>query len=130
MIALDHDSEDGAVLNQQSGQIYFFSDDLDFEEINGVPEPEDLDTNPAYIEIPSVRDLGLGKRLALDFTSQHMNHKINSVQIAFSGRGAYRQFKQILADSGLLEHRYQFEKTAKQKALNEWANSIGISILD
>lgn len=91
--------------------------------------PVDLDDEGKYIAVPHKNDLGLGKRLALDFASQFLEDDFEKVQDIFRHKGAYARFKDVLERSGILAQWYEFEAAAQEKALREWCeiNSIEVS---
>jgi hypothetical protein len=110
-----------AILDTRSHKIYFVCDEMEFEEMNGVPEPDDLYEQTHYVDIPDARALGLGKSLALRFADQHLGDDSQTVSAIFSRRGAYSRFKGLLAERELLEKWYEYEKQARKVELIEWA---------
>ena len=81
--SFDSFGESQAYVCLVSGKVYLDSDAID-EEL-----PEDLYEEGKYLVIPSKRDLGLGKRLALEFVEIHLPGDIESARSYFRSRGAY-----------------------------------------
>ena len=81
----------------ETGQIYYESENLDEE------PPPDLGEEGRYLGIPSRRDLGLGKPLALDFTATHLPEDFETVAAYFRRSGAYSKFKTLLEKRGILQ---------------------------
>lgn len=112
-----------AVLDRQTGRFYFHSDIGDNEE----ELPEDLD-DEKYLDIPHKNELGLGKRLVLDFAHQYLPDEVARVHAIFSRRGAYSKFKYLLDQKNLLEKWYAFESEAQEKALREWCAEVSLEV--
>jgi hypothetical protein len=77
-----------ALLCLDNGEIYYHSENGDFDELD-----EDKFDCDHFIEIPHKNDLDLGERLVFDFAEQHLADELDRVQQIFSYRGAYRRFK-------------------------------------
>ena len=122
--------EQGAMLDQQSGQVLVWSSEMDFEELNGIPEPDDLYGNPRYIAMPDEQELDLGRPLALEFARQQLPDDADTVASIFRKRGAYRRFKDLLGQRNKLDSWHQFEADAREAAIRDWAESMDISIVD
>lgn len=118
--------EHEAYLNIHTGETYWHSAFDDIEEAL----PDDIDDSDKYISLPHKNDLGLGKRLVLNFTYEFIPQKSNEVEYIFSKKGAYAKFKRILDKTGLVEKWYEYENMACEKALREWCKLNGIKIDD
>ncbi len=116
--------ECNAFLCKESGEILYDSDGSE-DDI-----PEDIYENEIYIEIPSKRDLDLGKGLVLKFVKQYLLEDIEKVYEIFRSRGAYARFKSLLFDRDALERWYKYEQEAQKTALLCWCkdNDIDTSV--
>ena len=92
--------------------------------------PDDLDENEIYVQVPDKRELDLGKRLALDFAGQFLPNDFDQVARIFSRRGAYGNFKDLLARRGMLDQWYDFDNKAQERALRAWCAENGIALAD
>ena len=124
-VSFGSEYEHSAFLCKHTGKVYCQSEAEEIDE----ELPIDLDDEGKYIAIPHKNDLGLGKRLALDFASQFLENDFEKVQDIFRHKGAYARFKDTLERSGILAQWYEFEAKAREKALREWCeiNSIEVS---
>lgn len=114
-----------AYISRETGQIYWHSDDSDPEEEE---LPEDIDDSSVYAEIPSQRDLGLGKRLVMTFTQRFLPDAYEEIDDMFRRKGAYSRYKGFLHEHGKLEQWYEYEQSALKKALIEWAEDEGFDV--
>jgi len=115
--------ENEAHLDRQSGKIYWHSEFGD----NNEELPDDID-DEKYIAIPDQRELDLGKPLVLDFAREFLPDDYDEVHHIFSGRGAYRRYKDLLVRRGALERWYDFSNKAEETALREWCVENGIDL--
>jgi len=113
-----------AILNKQTGKIYWRSEFGDVDEISDA----DIDWDNC-IEIPHKNDLDLGRELVFVFVAEHIPDEYDRVLGYFHGPGAYRLYKELLERNGLLEQWFIFEKRKEEEALKEWCyeNEIKIS---
>lgn len=114
-----------AFVNLDTGSFHFISDTVDLEE----EPPEDLETSARYLALPHKNDLDLGRELALSFTERQLPGEFDKVLGYFHKRGAYRRFKELLDDRGLLEDWYAFEKDATERVLRQWCEQHEIEIV-
>ena len=97
-------------------------------------EPDDIDDDEKYFELPNPRDLDLGKPLVMRFAADELNDRYDEVADIFSRKGAYRRFKDFLIRVGALERWHDYENEAKEKALREWCGErdrgrgVGLSL--
>ena len=113
-----------ARVNRETGEVFWRSDwDSELSE-----EPEDIDDDEKYFELPSPRDLDLGSRLVMRFAADRLNDRYDEVAAIFSRKGAYRRFKDFLIRVGALESWYAYEHEAKEKALREWCAENGVEV--
>lgn len=116
--------EHEAFLDSETGKIYYHSEMLgDLEEL-----PEDID-DEKYIAIPHKKELGLGKRLVLDFADMHLPEEVEKIEAIFRRKGAYSRFKILLEEKGTLQKWYDFETRAEQEALRLWCRENEIELL-
>jgi len=66
--------------------------------------------------------------LALDFAREFLPDDYDEVHHIFSGRGAYRRYKDLLVRRGALERWYDFSNKAEEAALREWCVENGIDL--
>jgi hypothetical protein len=104
-----------AILCKDTGQIYYHSELGDFDDV----EELELDWD-ACIEIPYKNDLDLGKNLVFEFVELHLAEEYRRVEQIFECRGAYRRFKDLLEQKGLLQSWYDFENQEQEHALHQW----------
>ena len=117
--------EHQAYLDIETGKTYWHSEIGDNEE----ELPDDID-DAKYIEIPHKNDLGLGKKLAINFIYQHLPNESEKIEAIFRKKGAYSRFKAMLANNDLIETWYEYEANAHEKALREWCEFSEIEIHD
>ena len=89
-----------------------------------------IDDDENYVEIPSKRDLGLGKPLVLDFAREVLPDDYDEVRYIFSRSGAYSKFKALLTRRRALERWHDFEAKATERALREWCEENSIELAD
>ena len=80
--------------------------------------------------MPNKREFDLGKPLVLDFARQFLADDFEEVRRIFSKRGAYGQFKTLLARRHALDRWHKFEEDVTEKALREWCAENGIALAD
>jgi hypothetical protein len=116
----------------KTGKIQWLYDDPDEEyEITGIqPEepPDDLDDPEKYAELPTRKELGLGKPLALEFARQHLAADFDDVRDYFSRKGAYRKFEALLIRRNRRDQWFDFERKAEERALRDWCAANGIEM--
>ncbi len=112
-----------AVVNRITGEAFFAS------EYTGESDyPDDVDGNDDYIAIPHKNDLDLGKPLVMEFVRTRRPEMTSQVLAIFSRGGAYQRYKQLLAESSLLEEWYAFENDRTKEALLEWCAENGLNL--
>jgi hypothetical protein len=119
-------TERRAYVRKDTGEILYGSDDLDEEE----ELPDDVDDEEKYLAIPTKRDLDLGKSLVFDFVREFLPDHLDQVRRYFSRRGAYGNFKDLLAQGHAIEQWHKFEDEAAQRALREWCSENSIERID
>jgi hypothetical protein len=114
-----------AYVRKDTGEILYGADDMNEEEV-----PDDIDDEEKYLAIPSKRDLGLGRSLVFDFVEQFLPNDLDQVHRYFSRRGAYGNFKDLLAQRHAIEQWHKFENEAAQRALREWCSENSIEPIE
>ena len=114
-----------AYVRMDTGEILYGSHELNGEEL-----PDDVDDEEKYLAIPSKRDLGLGRSLVFDFVEQFLPDDLDQVRRYFSRRGAYGNFKDLVAQRGAIEQWHKFENEAAQHALREWCSENSIELIE
>jgi hypothetical protein len=112
-----------AFVNRSSGEVVLVGVAEDEE------EPVGLGDAALYVSVPSKHELNLAKPLALQFLRERVPQLSARGEQIFKRRGAYSQFKALLDAAGLLEAWYEYEATAVQNALRQWAGENGL-VLD
>jgi hypothetical protein len=112
-----------AVVHRKTGETFFASDIAGLDEL-----PADLDESDDYIAIPHKNDLDLGKPLVMDFVYTRCPEEIDRVLMIFSRRGAYRRYKDLLEQKGLLDEWYDFEQQRTRQVLLNWCKENGIEL--
>ena len=119
--------ENSALLDKQTGKIYFRS------ELGGIDEQEELSeeeyNSPIHIEISHKNDLGLGRDLVFEFVEQFIPEDEHKVDQIFRKRGAYSRYKDLLESRGKLQKWYDFENQREQLALLQWCKENKIDIM-
>jgi hypothetical protein len=116
-----------AYVRKDTGEILSHSEDLEEEEEE---LPDDVDDEEKYVAIPSKRDLGLGKSVVFDFVREFLPDDLDQVRGYFSHRGAYGNFKDLLARRDAIEKWHRFEDEAAQRALREWCSENSIELIE
>lgn len=114
------DSE--AYIDTETGAIYYIGDGID-EVV-----PDDLYENDKYLQLPDKRELGLGKRVAIDFTAEKLPGHLDDVYEIFRRRGAYSKFKGLLDSLGQLDAWHAYEEQVVRNAVIEWCDENNINI--
>jgi len=122
-ISMSDMSDNSAILNRETGEIYYISELGDSDEL-----PDDVDDPDKYIDIPDKYALDLGKRLVFQFVEGNIPEEIARVEKYFRQRGAYSKYKSLLEQKGLLDQWHKFEDDKRKKALIEWCKDNGIEI--
>ena len=111
-----------AYLDKNTGEIYYDSDEFEKE------LPEDLYECNQYIELPSKREFGLGKPLALSFAASYLASDFDLVQSFFNARGAYSKFKTLLERKNKLDDWYAYEQEAVKSAIVKWCKDNDVDV--
>jgi len=115
--------ESAAYINRNSGEVHWVGDGVD-----EVP-PDDLEDVSIYVEVPTTRDLDLGRSLALSFAKAHLPQFYDEIRGYFDKRGAYSRFKALLERTNRLDAWHQFEQTAAQDSLRQWCEENDLEVV-
>jgi hypothetical protein len=117
-----------AFICRMTGKIYWRIEDAPEDE----PEelPDDIEDEEKYIAVPDKRELDLGKPLVLDFAHEFLPDELDYIRDMFSRRGAYGQFKALLARRKAVNLWHDFEDKAQERALRDWCEDNSIALTD
>ena len=118
-------SENSAFISKETGKIFYSSMNYDTDE----EVPGDVDDPSLYWSVPHKNDLDLGRNLVFRFVDEHLPSERDRVYDFFHRRGAYARFKDLLEHQGRLDQWYEFELTATEQALREWAQENGLCVV-
>jgi hypothetical protein len=124
-VSSDLQFENSAVLDRESGEIYYKSDQFDDDDEKF---PEDVEENNKYIFIPHKNDLELGRAVVFKFVSENLQDSLELVRNFFRHKGAYSKYKAWLTKIGKLQEWYDYENNAQSLALREWCRENEIDI--
>ena len=113
-------------INRKTGQIV-----MDAEALTGEPCPvENVEDHPDYMHIPNEFDLGLehSSVLVWRFVRQEIPGLEPKVREMFSRKGAFRRWKNFLAEIDLLDKWHNFEDDSVREALMEWCEANGVTL--
>jgi hypothetical protein len=122
-------AQNEAYICRQSGKIYFHSDLLELEELND-ELPDDIEDEEKYLQLPDKYELNLGNPLVLAFAREFLPRDFDEVQRIFSKRGAYSNFKSLLARRGAIDRWHDFQNKETERALREWCELNDIKVVD
>ena len=118
--------EHTAVISKETRDIYYISEFGESDE-----PPDDLETKPDnYIFIPHKTDLGLGRKLVLEFASLHMKDNLDKVNAICKERGVFGRFKKLLQKYSLMEKWQEYEAEKQNSALLEWCRKQDIILAE
>lgn len=94
------------------------------------PRDEDEDEFECdhFIEIPHKNDLNLGQMLVIEFAEEHLPDDLDLVQRIFERSGAYRRFKDLLDERGLLQMWFDYERIRDKEELIKWIQDNRIEL--
>jgi hypothetical protein len=124
-VSMDQPGMHSAYLCKKTGEIFYTSEMGDSDEL-----PEDVDESDQYVCIPHKNDLGLGKPVVIEFTSNYMPEELDRVYSIFRDKGAYTRYKDLLEKKELVAEWYSYENERLHEALKEWCADNHIEIED
>ena len=113
-----------AVLCKETGEIFYASDFTGEDEI-----PEEVYDRDDCIGIPHKNELKLGRNLVFEFVEQYLPNDLERVWQIFRNKGAYRRYKDLLDDRGLLQMWYEYEDNRKTEKLRNWCEENEIAVI-
>ena len=122
--------ENSASISSVTGQIRLHSPWTDLWGESEEESREAADADDKMLAIPHKTELGLGRDLVLLFVDEIIPDSYDEVAHFFQKRGAYANFKGLLAEQGLLQDWYDFEKLAEEQSLRNWCSDNAVTILE
>ena len=118
-----------AYICRQSAKVYFHSDLSELEQLND-ELPDDIEDEEKYLQLPDKYELNLGKPLVLAFAREFLPDDFDEVRRIFSKRGAYSNFKSLLAKRNAIDQWHDFQNKATERALREWCELHDVKVVD
>lgn len=118
-----------AYVCRTTGKVYWQSEDEAIQDDEEVV-PDDLQDETRFARVPRERDLALGQQVVFDFIEEHCPQLFDEVRQAFAHRGAYARLRSLLQHHGLLDAWHAYEEQAGRKALQDWARSEGLRVVE
>jgi hypothetical protein len=118
-VAMDRE----AYISRATGTIHWCGEGIEEE------PPEDIEDGTLYIAVPHKGEFDLGRSLALSFVEEHLPSSREAVYGFFRKRGAYSQFKSLLASAGQLNAWHEYEQAATESALRVWCEANGFVLV-
>jgi hypothetical protein len=114
-----------AILNKETGRLYYRSEMGDLDEISD----EDFDRDTC-IKIPHKKELGFGQDLVFEFVEKHLPDEYDRIHYFFRKHGAFSRYKNLLESKGLLQSWFDFESKREEQVLRQWCKDNEIEISD
>jgi len=111
-----------AFIDRTTGTIHWCGEGCDEE------PPDDIEDGARYVAVPAKSEFDLGRALALRFVDEHLPAASGKVHAFFRQRGAYAQFKSLLARAGQLDAWHAHEQQAVEDALRDWCEDNGFAL--
>ena len=124
-MAADMDPDSEAWIHADTGKFVFSTSSLSDNE-GGGPPPED---EPGWHQVPNGHDLDLKRRLVHRFVWDECPALDDEVQRCFTSKGAWRRYKDLLIQRGLIDRWHRFQNEATDEALLEWAKEEGLVVI-
>jgi len=123
----DNSYENFCFLDMETGELLFFSDYLDDDE-NGISKDEVEENEERYEPVPKI-DSDEAWEYMEDFIDTLTDDRLARLLArSIRGRGAFRQFKNILLDYPEEEARwYKFKDDKIKEQAREWLKEIGVT---
>lgn len=115
---------------RQTGKIYYQFEDDDLQDLEDYQLPDDIEDESKYLQVPTARDLDLGKPLVLAFAREVLPDDVHEVRDIFSRRGAYQNFKSMLSRRRATDAWHHYRDEARDQALRDWCEVNAIEITD
>lgn len=118
--------ESWAVVSRRDGRIYLRGPYAD-DELEA--PPDDVDDPRVHVQVPSKRELDLGRTLAMDFARSCGPELYDSVGEIFRRKGAFGRFRGWLDAKGLTDRWHDFQQAAIERELRAWAEEEGFEVI-
>ena len=92
--------------------------------------PDNIEDEEKYLQLPDKYQLNLGKPLVLAFAREFLPDDFDEVRRIFSKRGAYSNFKSLLAKRNAIDQWHDFQNKATERALREWCELHDVKMID
>jgi hypothetical protein len=102
-----------AILNKETGRLYYRSEMGDLDEISD----EDFDWDTC-INIPHKKELGLGRDLVFEFVAKYLPDEYDRIHCFFRKRGAYSRYKICWNQKGYFKGGSTSRANAKNKCFD------------
>ena len=97
------------------------------ENEGGGPPPED---ETGWHLMPDAHELNLTHDMVWDFVIAECPERLDEIRRIFSQRGAWRMYKDFLAQRNLLDRWHQHKDAATCRALLAWAARQGMAVVN
>ena len=108
--------------NELKGEFYYYHEGFTEED----DDDPDVDEEEGWLRLPSQRDANEYEMMS-DFSASVMYaEKRDQLEIALSGRGAFRRFKDAVSREGIADEWYKFRDKRYMEFARDWceANEI------
>jgi len=111
-------------------RLFYNKETGEFEHCNEL-DPNDTDVkkykDDTWVASPTAQDIN-EYEIMTDFVKQiadtHLQHRLS---VALSGKGAFRRFREICLNTGLIEAWYKFKRKEYIAIAKEWCNNAGLT---
>lgn len=107
--------EHEALINPTTGEVILHSDLSDLD-----PIPPEVDGSDQWLGIPHRSELLPGHRTVFTFVADHLPEDMALVEGFFSRPGAYGNFRNLLAQRGLLDRWHERDNEVFRQAILQW----------
>jgi hypothetical protein len=114
-------ASDGAetFYNELTGEFYYYNQDFSDDD-------RDLDEEEGWLRLPSQRDADEYEMMSEFADIVEDSRKRGQLDIALSGRGAFRRFKDAVNREGIAEEWYAFRDKMYLEFARDWCEDEGI----
>lgn len=115
--------DDFLFYNKLTGETEWFGEETGNP--NGL-ELDDIEEDENFVALPSKWDINEYEMME-DFMNVQENEEIqNQIFHAIKGRGAFRNFRAVVENNGLLEEWYKFKDSAYEQIVKDWCEKNGL----
>lgn len=112
-----------AIVHRHTGIAYFASVVNNYDDY-----PADAATSDAYLALPHKKDFDLGRPVVIAFVQEHCPQLMSRILGIFERSAAYRRYKELLTEMGLIEVWYVFAEAQERAALRTWCQEQGLTL--